>query len=194
MKVLCFLVFISIFSQVEDIRLPKHKINTTLHQAIISFIPHNYVILDQCDGDLNGDNVPDKILILRCKAEITEQEKRPIIILIGQKNHTYIKLAENDNIVLSLSDGGIHGDPYHGITIKNGCFSIEHFGGSSWRWNQIITFKYHPTQKIFYLNKIGSENWHFDPSQNFKSEYQNERDFGKVRFVDYKNKWREKDK
>ena len=194
MKILLSITFFVVFSfcQEEDTRLPVHKIDTTIYKRINKFIPKGYVVLDQCDGDLNGDGLKDKILILREKQEVTSEENRPVIILLKMQNGSYKKIAENDNIVLHAGDGGIHGDPYHGITIKKDKFSIEHFGGSSWRWNQVITFKYNRIKLNWYLYTVGSESWHFDPSTNFTSELETGHSFGVVQFSDYKNKWLDK--
>jgi len=137
MKLSCSIICIFLWTagysqQKEKIRLPEHKIDTNSYASIKKFIPEGYIVMDQADGDLNGDGLIDKIVILRLKHEITEEEKRPVLLLIRRKDHSYRKAAENDNTILSLSDGGIHGDPYHGITIKKGYISFEHFGGSGW--------------------------------------------------------------
>lgn len=192
--VICFLFgWLSTLTLYQsEIRLPNHKADNKIYSSIKKFIPKKYVVLDQANGDLNGDGVQDKILLLRLKHEITEEEQRPVLILLGLKNNKYRKIAENINIVLSLGDGGIHGDPYHGVTIKNGYFSIEHFGGSSWRWNQVITFKYSKQKQNWFLYKIGEESWHMNPTSNFIGSYKFPKDFGQVLFVNYKNALRDK--
>jgi hypothetical protein len=177
----------------EKIRLPAHRHDTNLYASIKRFIPKEYKIIDQANGDLNGDGLIDKILILKLKDEITEEEKRPVLLLIRQKDHSFKKIAENDNIILSLGDGGIHGDPYHGITIKKGYFSFEHFGGSGWRWNQVITFKYNQVNQNWFLYKTGSESWHIDYPLTVKSDHQTKAELGDVAFINYKNNWRDKD-
>jgi hypothetical protein len=179
------------FFQGEDRRLPKHKRDSTISASIRKFIPKEYIVLDQANGDVNGDGLKDKILVLWRRNEIVSGEKRPVIILLKLPNGSFHKAAENDDISLSYDQGGVHGDPFHGITIKNNCFSIEHFGGSSWRWNQVITFKYDGSKQNWYLYSVGSESWHFNPKTNFTSKHETERDFGKVLFTKYKNKWRD---
>lgn len=147
--------------------------------------------MDQVDGDLNGDGLIDKVLVLKLKYEITEEEKRPVLLLIRRKDCTLEKAAENDNIILSLSDGGVHGDPYHGVTIKRGYVSFEHFGGSGWRWNQVITFKYNKSLQNWFLHKIGSESWHISDPSNYKNDSQTKKEFGNMAFINYKNSWRD---
>lgn len=59
--------------------------------------------------------------------------KRPLYILTGQSDQSYKLAAKNDNVVYCVNCGGIMGDPFSGIAIKNGYFSVEHYGGSAWR-------------------------------------------------------------
>lgn len=191
--VFLFIPFASGAQRKENIHLPGHNINSHLYQSIIKFIPAGYTVLDQVDGDLNSDGLIDKILILKQKNEMTEEEKRPVLLLIRQKDHSLKNVTENANIVLSLGDGGIHGDPYHGITVKHGYFSIEHFGGSGWRWSQVITFKYDKKLQNWFLYKIGDEYWHIDYPTSLKHTVKTKSSFGVVPFSDYKNESRGED-
>jgi hypothetical protein len=177
--------------QREETHLPNHHINNQIHSSIKKFIKPGYLILDQADGDLNNDGLIDKILILREKREITLEEQRPVLILIKQNNGRLKLVAENDNLVLSAGDGGIHGDPYHGITIKNNRFSIEHFGGSGWRWNQVITFKFYQEKHSWYWLSTGNQSWHIDsPSQLTPNSQKANAPF--ISFSQFQNPLREK--
>jgi len=81
--------------------------------------------------------------------------------------------------------GGVFGDSYAGITIKNGFFSVEHFGGSSWRWTRIITFKYDVKLKQFVLHRDAGDSYHSsDPGKITRNVYHKE-DFGKLLFANY---------
>jgi len=182
---LCF------FQKAENVRLPNHHIDATEYKNIRKFISKGFVVLDQANGDINSDGLIDKILILRQTAEITAEEKRPVLLLIRQKNNSYLKAFQNDNIILSLGDGGIHGDPYYGITINNGRFSLEHFGGSSWRWTQVITFAYDRNVKDWRLYSLSNSSWHSIGKLELTEERKNSTDFGKLTFAEFKNKWRD---
>ena len=104
-----------------------------------NFILKGYEVLDITKGDLNRDAYPDAIMVLFKKGEretsdvIEHPEKRPLLILIGQANKSYKLAARSDNAVYCVDCGGQMGDPFTGITIKNGYFSVEHYGGSGWR-------------------------------------------------------------
>ena len=38
--------------------------------------------------------------------------------------------------------GGIFGDPYVGISFKENVITINHYGGSAWRWTSNFTFRF----------------------------------------------------
>jgi hypothetical protein len=153
-----------------------------------NFILKGYEVLDITKGDLNRDAYPDAIMVLFKKGEretsnvIDHPEKRPLLILIGQANKTYKMAARSDNAVYCVDCGGQMGDPFTGITIKNGYFSVEHYGGSGWRWTRIITFKYSPSEKTWFLHKDGGEHFHATSREEVKTPVKTVKDFGKVPF------------
>ncbi len=152
---------------------------------ISSFVPSGYEILSETKGDLNKDAQDDAILILK-KSDEADDSKRPALILIGVDGNGYEKAAENDNAVLKLGDGGAMGDPFSGVTIKDGYFTLEHMGGASERWNRFITFKYDATDKKFYLHKDTIEGFNTDkPDKVLYNHTKTTKDFGKVAFEDF---------
>lgn len=153
-----------------------------------SFIPEPYVLLDSATGDLNLDAYPDQILVLRHleEAELSLAADtpvlRPLLILLGQADGGYLLAARNDRYVYCAACGGAMGDPYAGITIKQGYFSAEHYGGSSWRWTRIITCKYAPADQAWYLHRDGRESFHSSDPETVEEDSRTTADFGKVRF------------
>lgn len=155
------LLFFIIISQVFYAQESKLK----------SFIPEGYKILDSTKCDLNQDGFTDYIVILKNDKETVESEmKRPLLIIEGNKTGTLKMVAKNDDVVLCFDCGGIFGDPYSGITVKKNYFSIEHYGGSNWRWTRIITFKYDQKSQKYILHKDAGESFHV--ANVNKREYQ----------------------
>src|SRR4249920_3850882 len=112
-------------------------------KGLASFIPADFSILDSASGDINKDGKKDLLVILKNNLEETNGDTtRPLLILLGNEKGFYNLSGRNDRVVLCKSCGGVFGDPYAGITVKNNFFSIEHYGGSNWRWTRIITFRY----------------------------------------------------
>ncbi len=172
-------------------RLPAKKINNKIDKEIIFFIPTGYTLLDAENGDINRDGLIDKIIILQLiKEGNASEEKRPLIILLRKKNGKLAEAARNDNIVLSYDMGGIHGDPYHGLTIKKGFFTVEHFGGSAWRWNYTSTFYFSKKIQQWLLYKTGNEWWHITKPKKYETENSTQKNFGMVKFNSYINKLR----
>jgi hypothetical protein len=162
-----------------------------LSGEILQFVPKDYAVLDTASGDLNLDNIKDLILVLKRNGEDTlsdvvdNPEKRPLLILLGDINHKLTLAKKNDNTVYCIDCGGMMGDPYMGITIKNGYFSVEHYGGSGWRWSRIITYKYSKQENEWFLHKDGSESFNVCEPEKVESTIRTAKDFGKVRFEEF---------
>jgi hypothetical protein len=161
------------------------------HTNYLDFIPEGYSLLDSANGDLNLDPYQDMLLVLQNMVEdsvesFDREMPRPLIILIGQQDGTYKFGARSDNVVLCGGCGGVFGDPYEGLTIENGYFSAEHYGGSNWRWTRIITFKYNTEEGKWYLHKDGGDSYHTSNPDKVTSEVLTTKDFGKVLFENYK--------
>ena len=156
------------------------------YKSLDQIIPKEFTILDSTSGDLNKDGVRDLILILKNNYEqFNTDTTRPLLLLQGNKLGEYKLIARNDSVVLCMGCGGIHGAPYQRIVIKNGYFSIEHFGGSSWRWTRVITFGFNQKSKSFYLRRDAGLSWHIsDPNKTTENLF-NKSDFNKLSFNKY---------
>jgi len=152
------------------------------------FVPKGYSILDTTSGDLNRDPYPDMVMVLKKNGEdtssdITEHpEKRPLLILIRQPDGHLTLAARSDNAVLCHDGGGAMGDPFTDIVIKNGYFSVEHYGGSSLRWSRTTTFSYSPADNYWFLHKDVSESFDATESKKVDRRIYTTKNFGKVRF------------
>jgi hypothetical protein len=163
-----------------------------------AFVPTGYEILDSATGDLNGDAYTDCLLVLKkpdeeAQARVSEDpEKRPLLVLTGTAGGGLQLAARNDNTVYCVSCGGMMGDPYMGLTIKNGYFSVEHYGGSAWRWTHITTFKWSAEDKTWLLHKDGGESFHALEPDKVETDVKTQKDFGKVPFEQF-DTYKEKD-
>ena len=159
-----------------------------LPSTLTQFIKPGYTVLDTTAGDLNLDSYPDMIMVLKKDGEettsdVTEHpEKRPLLILLGRADQTYQLAAESNNAVYCIDCGGVMGDPFMDIVIKKGYFSVEHYGGSGWRWTRTITFKYSPDDSRWYLHKDGGDNFHAAEPEKVTTKVRTVNDFGKVPF------------
>ena len=158
--------------------------------SIEDFVLPGYVILDKTEGDLNRDKYPDIVLILKKanEAEIdvdADEPLRPLLLLTRDANNQ-LQLAErNDHVVLCARCGGMMGDPYVRTAIKNGYFTIEYFGGSGWKWEKYVTFKYVSKKKNWYLHKITNASYHFADPDNVEGDTLTKENFGTLLFTEY---------
>jgi hypothetical protein len=133
---------------------------------ISQFVPDGYSILDSASGHLNKDQTQDLILILNKIDEqsisdiIDNPTHRPLLVLLNQENNSYVLASRGDSAVYCCDCGGIVGDPYQGLTIKDYSFIIYHYGGSRWRWSRNLTFSYSESDQNWIL--IADENSSFD--------------------------------
>lgn len=171
-------------------RSPKIKSETlsALPDELKGFVPAGYSFLGGEKGNLNLDGYADIVLVLKKDNEketsdvVEHPEKRPLLILIGQADKTYKLAARNDNTVYCVDCGGVFGDPFDGLTITNGNFSINHYGGSAWRWTRVITYKYSPADKNWYLFRDGSDSYHTSNPNKSETKILTAKNFGKVSF------------
>jgi len=157
-------------------------------QSLVSFVPKNYAILDTIYGNLNLDTLSDAILILKVKSEKdTSNADRQLLILEGISKDKYKLAGRNDHIVFCASCGGAMGDPYHGATIEKGYFSIMHYGGSAWRWTQIIKFTYQEKTGKYILHSDMGDSFNSTEPSKIKTIKNQKANWGKVAFEDYSN-------
>lgn len=155
-------------------------------QGLKTFIPKGYTLLDSTSGDLNKDGIKDLIVVLKNNLEETNPDTtRPLLILHGTKTKGYTLAAKNTHVVLCKNCGGIFGDPYERLVVKNNFFSVEHYGGSNWRWTRIITFKYNVNTKQYILHRDAGISFHTSNPDKTTNVTTNEKNFDKLLFVKY---------
>jgi hypothetical protein len=157
-------------------------------KQILAATPKGYTVLDSASGDLNRDAHPDFILVYKKSQESDDMDNpspRPLLLYLGQADKTYQLASSNDKVVLCSQCGGVMGDPYSALAVKNGFFTVEHMGGSSWRWTRFITFKYNTKDKKWYLHKDGGEYFHASEPEKSETKIKTSKDFGKILFEQF---------
>ncbi|MEL7122687.1 MAG: hypothetical protein AAFO07_24785 [Bacteroidota bacterium] len=178
------ITFIALFSLFNFFSLTAQvKIDST---ELFPFVPTDHEILGFKYGDLNKDALKnDVILALKRKDESNSDADRPLLLLTRKKNGSLQLERWNNTLVMCQACGGIYGDPFSGLAIKNGYFSVEHYGGSNWRWFDVTTFKYDTTKKEWFLHQLGTETYHTSKPDEVQKEIKRREDFGEVRFSEY---------
>ncbi len=79
--------------------------------------------------------------------------------------------------------GGVLGDPYVSMAIKDGFFSVEHYGGSNWRWTDIATFKFDKKKKKkWFLTRWGGDTFNTSEPDKKTTAIKTKKEFGIVEF------------
>lgn len=151
------------------------------------FQPKDSVILQTVDGDLDGDQIPEKVIIYNTKEPGDLGDLREIQIL-KKVNGKWTILEKSTNAILDSESGGLMGDPYSGTTIEKGILMISHFGGSSWKWQYTDKYRYQNGhfELIGHTSSSGRpgdyiQNVDFNLSTgqiNFKNEVDNTKEYG----------------
>lgn len=136
--------------------LPIENIEETQVESNVSDyeipMPGKYQFLDSVLGDLNKDGV-EELVVGYNTTEINDSnffEGIPRELIIYKNNgKEWQEWKKSDQALMGSMDGGMMGDPYDGMEIKKGILIINHWGGSSWKWN--VTDKYRFQEGQFYL-------------------------------------------
>ncbi|WP_312175753.1 hypothetical protein [Chryseobacterium sp.] len=111
------------------------------------FQPQGATVIETVDGDLDGDYIPEKVIVYNTKDTTDFGNFREIQIL-KRVNQKWTIMEKSRNAILKSKDGGMMGDPYQSTEIKNGILMITQAGGSSWKWG--------------YTDKYRFQNGHFE--------------------------------
>lgn len=162
-----------------------------LPAAVRRSLPAGFQVLDAAQGDLNRDARPDWLVVLHRPDEqqtsdvVEHPTKRPLLLFVGGPGGTYTLAARSDNAVYCVDCGGMMGDPFVGLTIKRGYFTVEHYGGSAQRWTRFVTFRYDAAARTWLLHRDGSERFHALDPEHGTSTATTAKNFGRVLFTKF---------
>lgn len=114
---------------------------STFSFAQKEFQPEGSTIMETVDGDLDGDQIPEKVIVYNTKDTAEYGNIREIQIL-KKNNGKWAILEKSRNAVLKSGDGGMMGDPYQQTEIRKGILMITQAGGSSWKWGYTDKYRF----------------------------------------------------
>lgn len=114
-------------------------------------LPEGVCLMDICEGDLDGDDKQDFAVVLEYEpgyeyfrggeSRPVQEGIRPIYVYTYVEDVGYQCRYENHDFIRTKEEGGMIGDPYAGIEIKEGTLTVSDYGGSSGRWGDDLIFK-----------------------------------------------------
>lgn len=155
-------------------------------ETIMDLTPEGYVLFKTYKGDLNNDEHEDMVAVFNAVDSNDEMINRAVMLVTTNADGKMKVAAFNKNAALCGECGGVMGDPLADVVIKNGYFTIEHFGGSRTKWTNDPTFKYNKEDGKWYLHKH-SKQFHdgLDPENGSSSSILSTKDFGVVDFEEF---------
>lgn len=181
--ILSFLIIPNIVWAIDDDSLCSSDEEIVLTcTELRPFIIKGMSLIDMEIADLNGDGQKDYVLVL----EDTQNDLRPLLILIRDNNNELKQVKRNDKIILGPHDGGMLGDPFVGIQAESKSFSVSHYGGSRWRWSTDYTFRYSRLDDTWQL--VRAEESEFDAAHDEGGKTRvlvPPRDYGKIDIADF---------
>ncbi len=166
---------------------------TDIPAELKPFIMPGYEVLDYAKEDMNNDKLPDYILILKSKEEETMtfdnanwDAGRPLLILTRKTNGSLQAAAINHNLVLCKNCGGVMGDPYQNLNVKPGEFTVDFYGGSSWRWTESYTFRFDKIKKNWFLELHNSSYFQSgDPEATMEETFIRRNETGNIKLDEF---------
>jgi hypothetical protein len=182
-----FLLTVSLFTKAQ------RGDEITIPEKIKPFITKGYEALDIIDKDLNGDGLKDYVLVLKIKGEDTISfdnpqcdAVRPLLLITGQAGNKFKLFASNKEIVYCRNCGGSMPDPYEGIETLPNEFIINHYGGSTWRWTDAISFRYDKIKKNWLLQTHSISSFQAgDPEATTRETVINRSEIGDITLANY---------
>jgi len=181
--ILCFSV-ISANAQTEAVKIPAE---------VKPFVEQHTKPITLGSADLNGDGLKDYVLVLERENPTEKDEydypknQRPLLILVRGTGNKLTEAKRNETIVMCSACGGMMGDPFTGVTVGKNTFTVNHSGGSAWRWSADYKFSYSRIDKTWQLVRIEKTSFHAaDQNKTLKRHIMTPpKDFGKVDIADF---------
>lgn len=141
------------------------------------------------DADLNGDGRPDYLLVLerRSPGGATQPSgHRSLRILVRRADHRLVLAKRNDKIVLCADCGGVMGDPFAGVVTEGSSFTVQHYGGSSWRWERSARFNYSRRDNTWQLVRVEHASFHAsEPDKRTAEVFVPPKHYGKIDITEF---------
>ena len=159
-----------------------------LPAPVKALMPPNSKILHAASADLNGDNLPDHIVVAEdATTPDAEDPARTVFVIQQSAAGEFAVAARSDRAVLAKSSGGAMGDPFEAIRAKKKEFTLTHSGGRREKWTASYTFGFSRLDNAWQLIRVEGSRWSENAEmQTFKPPH----DFGKIALEDFDaEKW-----
>ncbi len=109
--------------------------------------PFGYSLLQNIKGNLDADLSNEMVIIYNTNVNDEDGAKR-VLKIFNKVDSNWVEMAVCTECILSSESGGVLGDPFRSVSIKNGVLFIEHFGGSKIEWQYTHKYKLDDKQTV----------------------------------------------
>ncbi|WP_276134207.1 hypothetical protein [Polluticoccus soli] len=127
-------------------------------------IADNYSIVDTVAGDLDNDSIRELVVAYNMGPNSDLEPVPRELIIYKLRNNKWVEWKKSLEALYGSLDGGMSGDPFEDMEIKNGLLLISQNGGSSWKWG--FTDKYRFQNGEFYL--VGYTSYDGKPCEHWR--------------------------
>jgi hypothetical protein len=116
----------------------------------IEFVPASYVVFEKIQGDLNGDNQPDYLFVVKGKDKgkfvkdeyrgELDRNRRGIIVALSSQDGYKLALENRDCFSSENEDGGVYYPPELDVSIWKGTLRVHYAHGRYGYWT--YSFRY----------------------------------------------------
>jgi hypothetical protein len=158
MKFLFPFLLLPIFTKAQ---LLEEKVQKECEKKFALFIPKQSSIIDTCNEDYNKDGKIDVVLVTEIKNKPSENRT---VIILENTGATFKQVAKGKNTIMCAECGGVFGDPFADINLKGNVLTVNHYGGSAWKWSNTYTFRFQKNEwqligiAEFSFHSIGCDN------------------------------------
>jgi hypothetical protein len=126
-------------------------------------LPTGFKVLDQKDGDLTKDGIAEKVIVFDTN-DSAESGTVRVIHIYKKAGNKWTLLVSSKSAVGESESGGMMGDPFESIEIKDNILFINQSGGSSWKWFKTDKYRFQngTFQLIGYTNNYGKPCQYFE--------------------------------
>ena len=161
-----------------------------LPKELHAFVEEGSKAIWLSEADLDRDGDTDYILVLERPPASADDDmapgQRPLLVLLREADGKLREARRNERMVMCPRCGGVMGDPFVGIDSAPGTFTVQHYGGSSWRWSADYRFNYSRRDATWQLVLVEESNFHAsDPTTGKISKATPPKDFGKIDLADF---------
>lgn len=122
----------------------NHPIYTLIGLGLLLIGHNTYAnVLEEIKGDLDGDGKAEWVVVTETSRQAPNGMGKMRKLDVYKLDNGQKRLWQSsEQVVLPSQAGGMMGDPFQGISIRNGSLFIEHAGGSSWKWSYRDQYRY----------------------------------------------------